>query len=189
MKHVLIILSCTLILCCDAVEVMRSVDEDPPGIIKRKAFQMKADKAIYITEAHPIGKSLSNLFIESEGFEHELIDTVENSHPIREVFIADLDSNGFNEIYIVTQAVGSGSYGQITAYASNKDKSLSPIYMLDHDKLPHPDYSGHDTYSIEGKYLLRRYEIYNEVSDSIVHQIRYNLVAGEAGWQLTTEAK
>jgi hypothetical protein len=53
---------------------------------------------------------LSTIEVRTEDFEHDYTETYENIDPISEVFIADLDGNGFDEIYIVTTSQGSESY-------------------------------------------------------------------------------
>jgi heat shock protein HslJ len=84
--------------------------------------------------------------------------------PISDVFTADLDGNGFDEIYIITTAAGSGSYGTILGFASNKDKSLSMIHFPDvrEGDETFEGYMGHDTFTIEGRKLVRIFPIYNE---------------------------
>jgi hypothetical protein len=71
----------------------------------------------------------------------------EDRDPISDVFTADLDGNGFDEIYIVTTAAGSGSYGTILGFASNKDKSLSMIHFPEvrEGDETFEGYMGHDT--------------------------------------------
>jgi heat shock protein HslJ len=55
--------------------------------------------------------------------------------------------HGFDEIYIVTTAAGSGSYGTMLGFASNKDKSLSMIHFPDvrEGDETFEGYMGHDT--------------------------------------------
>ena len=43
------------------------------------------------------------------------------------VDISDFDANGYPEIYVFVTSAGSGSYGSLIAYTSNRNKSLSPI--------------------------------------------------------------
>jgi len=61
----------------------------------------------------------------TEGFEHNFGEIFEDRDPISDVFVADLDGNGSDEIYIITTSADPGSYGTVPEFASNKDKSLS----------------------------------------------------------------
>lgn len=82
-----------------------------------------------VTEIHPVGQSSRNIVIESSGFEHILSETIHDSDPIGNVYITDLDKNGFDEIYIITVSEGTGSYENVIGFASNRDKSLSMIHF------------------------------------------------------------
>ena len=89
---------------------------------------------------------------------------IEDRDPISDVFVADLDGNGFDEIYIITKSAGSGSYGTVLGFASNKDKSLS---MINFPEIRKGDenfegYMGHDTFKIEDQKLVRIFPIYNK---------------------------
>ena len=97
------------------------------GSVSHK-YLTKSGKVLLIVEHHPVGESLSDISIRSEGFSHEFSETFTDQDPIRSVFVADLDRNGFYEFYIITVSSGSGSYGKVIAFASNRDKSLSMIY-------------------------------------------------------------
>ncbi|MFZ1956312.1 MAG: hypothetical protein WAU34_12510, partial [Desulfobacterales bacterium] len=117
-----------------------------------KAYRTKTGKTIIVSETHPVGRSLSTIEIRTKGFEHNFQAVYEDMDPISDVFVADLDGNGFDEIYIVTTAAGSGSYGGVLGFASNKDKSLSMIHFPEVQMGDeHFDgYMGHDTFTIEG---------------------------------------
>jgi len=43
--------------------------------------------------------------------------------------VADLNGNGLPEIYVFVQGAGSGSYGELVAYAVMKGSELSPITL------------------------------------------------------------
>jgi len=94
-----------------------------------KAYRTRTGKTIVVSETHPVGRSLSTIEVRSEGFEHNFGEVFEDRDPVTDVFTADLDGNGFDEIYIVTTSAGSGCYGNILGFASNQDKSLSMIHF------------------------------------------------------------
>ena len=157
-------------------------------------YRTKTGKTIIISETHPVGRSLSTIRISTKGFEHNYAEVFENKDPISNVFIADLDGNGFDEIYIITTSVGSGSYGTVLGFASNRDKSLS---MINFPEIQEGDenfegYMGHDTFKIEDQKLARIFPIYNpddtnENPTGGTCRLVYGLYAGEAMWQLKIE--
>ena len=159
-----------------------------------REFKTKTGKTIIVSETHPAGRSLSTIEVRTGGFEHEYHEIYQDRNPISDVFVADLDGNGFDEIYIITTAAGSGSYGSVLGFASNKDKSLSMINFPDiqqgdeHFK----GYMGHDTFKIEDQTLVRIFPIYNK-GDANGNptggrrKLVYGLYPGEAMWQLRVE--
>lgn len=82
-----------------------------------KKYQTKTGKTIIVLETHLVGRSLSTIEIKSNGFEHNFQAVYEDRHPISDVFLVDLDGNGFDEIYIITTSAGSGSYEMVLGFA------------------------------------------------------------------------
>lgn len=150
-----------------------------------------SNRVLSIRETHPLGASLSDLHLRSRGFENELDEVVKDCDPLEQVFVTDLDNNGYDEFYLITRSVGSGSYGNVIGYASNHDKSLSPIYLppAAPPGYPFTGYMGHDQFSVHNGVLLRTFGLYRE-GDSNAYPtggrrtISYELVPGEAGWIL-----
>ena len=167
-------------MSCDSMEKFQEVNDDQPGHMVDRQFTSTTGKIFLVSELHPMGKSLSHIVMRSKGFEFEINDTIKSTDPISEIFMADLDSNGFEELYIVTQSAGSGSYGRIIGYSSNRDKSGTSIHVEDQDSSPSEEYSGHDRYSIGKKGLIRTYKNYTGQEG----QVLYKLLKGEAGWIL-----
>ena len=105
--------------------------------------------------------------------------------------VEDLDPNGFPEIYVYVSSAGSGSYGSLVAYAANKKKSLTEIFLPDlgEDKVNSKGYMGHDQFAVGEGSFLRRFPIYkagdsNAKPTGKTRQLQYKLKAGEAGWLL-----
>jgi len=105
--------------------------------------------------------------------------------------VADIDANGSPEIYVYVQAAGSGSYGSLVAYAANNRKSLSEIYLppLPADSPLLKGYMGHDRFAVAGDRLVRTFPLYAEGDSNAepsggLRELRYQLVPGEATWQL-----
>jgi hypothetical protein len=159
-----------------------------------KEYKTRTGKTIIISETHPVGQSLSTIEISTKDFEHNYPEIYKDRDPISGVFVADLDENGFDEIYIITTSAGSGSYGTVLGFASNKDKSLS---MINFPEIQARDedfkgYMGHDTFKIEDQKLVRIFPVYNKGDTNQnptggTRKLLYGLYPGEAMWQLKVE--
>ena len=159
-----------------------------------KEYKTKTGKTIIIAETHPVGRSLSNIEISTKDFIHHYAELFEDRDPISGVFVADLDGNRFDEIYIITTSAGSGSHGTVLGFASNKDKSLS---MINFPEIKEGDknfagYMGHDTFKIENQKLVRIFPIFrkgdtNNNPTGGTRKLVYGLYPGEAMWQLKIE--
>lgn len=156
-----------------------------------RAFRTGTGKLILVEETHPVGQSLSTIRISSEGFEHEYDRTFENIDPVVDVMIDDLDGNGYDEIYVITSAAGSGSYGNVIGVASNKDKSLSMVNFpeVSREEPAFRGYLGHDAFAIEKRRLVRSFPVFeatdvNAAPTGGTRKIYYELTPGEAMWQL-----
>jgi len=159
-----------------------------------KAYRTKTGKTIVVSQTHPVGGSISTIEVRTEGFEHNFGEVFEDRDPISDVFVADLDGNGFDEIYIITTGAGSGSYGTVLGFASNKDKSLSMIHFpeMREGDAHFEGYMGHDTFTIEGWKLVRIFPVYDKGDTNGNptggrRKLVYGLAPGEAMWQLRIE--
>lgn len=120
--------------------------------------------------------------------EHE----VEADGAITGVEVEDLNADGFPEIYVYVTSSGSGSYGSLIAFASNRNRSITPITLAsleDEDARVTKGYMGHDKFLVGEGALVRRFPIYrdgdtNSKPTGGTRQIQYKLKAGEAGWVL-----
>jgi hypothetical protein len=108
--------------------------------------------------------------------------------------IADLNVDGFPEIYVWVNSAGSGSYGSVIGYAVNKGKSMSEVYFpeFDETKKYFEGYMGHDEFAIVESTFVRRFPIYkrndsNNQPTGGTRQLQYKLIAGEAGWKLVLD--
>jgi hypothetical protein len=155
-----------------------------------KTFPTKSGKTIVVAESHPTGASLSTVDVRFAGDSSAAM-VFTDIDAVKEILQADLDANGFDEIYIITQAAGSGSYGKVYGMASNQDKSLTPVYMAEVSEndmkagKPFDGYTGRDRFSISGKELIREFPI--NKGGKTMRMIHYRLKAGEAAWQLVID--
>lgn len=140
--------------------------------------------------------SISDLNITPNGFPNfKETFRINEVNPLTQIFVQDLDDDGFEELYLITTGVGSGAYGMIHGYASNNDKSVSPIYIpeiTEKDLLPKNNfygYMGHDSIYVSNKTLLRKFPIYLKDDENCcptggIKIIEYKLTKGEASWRL-----
>jgi hypothetical protein len=77
-----------------------------------------------------IGSSIMDISVSPQGFKNtNEVFQLKDSDPLDQVFVEDLDNNGFDELYLITRSAGSGSYATIFGWASNQDLSVTPIYI------------------------------------------------------------
>ena len=108
--------------------------------------------------------------------------------------MADLDANGSPELYVYVRSAGSGSYGSLVAYAANKRKSLSGIYLppVTENATIAKGYLGHDEFAVVENRLVQRFPVYRDDDTNAkptggTRQVQYKLVPGEAGWLLAVD--
>ncbi len=105
--------------------------------------------------------------------------------------VADLDRDGSPEIYVFARSPGRGMPGELVAYAANRKKSLSEIYLSpvsENAKLAE-GYQGEEEFAVVENALVRRFPVYDSADAEAgrtgkMRQVQYRLVAGEAGWVL-----
>ncbi len=115
----------------------------------------------------------------------------ETNGTVTEAHVADLDADGFPEVYVFTQAAGSGSYGAALGWAVNKGKSLTPIMIPDLPDDPKllAGYMGHDRFQLTKDRLARSFPVYrdgdpNSAPSGGTRSFFYSLQPGEAGWKM-----
>lgn len=123
------------------------------------------------------------------------IDNSVMTHPlngdIARVEVADLDRDGSPEIYIFVRSPGRGLPGELVAYAANRKKSLSVIYLppVSEDPTIAKGYRGEDEFAVVENTLVQRFALYDSADTSAgrtgkMREIQYRLMPGEAGWIL-----
>ena len=175
---------------------LKKVEETPQATIATKEFKTKTGKVFIIKEEKP-SASISNITVTPKGFsEVNNPLKMEESDPFDYALVADVNSDGFDELYIITRGAGSGSYAKVYGFSSNKDKSVTPIYVpeLSDKDFVHffPNYMGHDTFYIEENKLMRKYKQYKKEDEQCcptgeMKFLEYQLKPGEASWILELE--
>lgn len=123
------------------------------------------------------------------------IDNSVMTHPlngdIARAEVADLDRDGSPEIYVFVRSPGRGLPGELVAYAANRKKSLSAIYLppVSEDPTIAKGYRGEDEFAVVENTLVQRFALYDSAEASAgrtgkMREIQYRLMPGEAGWIL-----
>jgi hypothetical protein len=146
-------------------------------------FHVTSDVAARTLRIVPSGLEIDN---------SPIVRTIEGSVATAEV--ADLNVDGSPEIYVFVSSPDRGSPGSLVAFAVNRRKSLSEIYLppLAHSKDATEGYQGQDEFAVGENALLRRFPMYNGADAAAqptgkMRQLQYKLVAGEAGWVLKVD--
>jgi len=105
--------------------------------------------------------------------------------------VEDLNSDGSPELFVYTQSIGSGSYGNVYAFSVNNKKSMSQVYFqptAENNKI-NKGYMGHDKFSVVENSLAQRFPVYKEKDNNAnptggTRQVSYKLIDGEASRKL-----
>ena len=169
-------------LLLSAVTLVNAADFDKTLKLEGLSFHVQATNEGSLNQ---LSITTSGLSGNNEVMKEEIDGSVTNAE------VADINGDGFPEVYVYVTSTGSGSYGSLVAYASNRNKSITPIYLpeLSDDKKLSQGYMGHDEFTIMENSLVRRFPVYLKDDPNCCpkggrRQIEYKLVAGEAGWIL-----
>jgi Periplasmic lysozyme inhibitor of I-type lysozyme len=163
-------------------------------------YKTKSGKSFQVI-SRKLNESLTDILVIGIGFENSK-DTIKfmEAEPFNTAFLADLNNDGFEELYIITKSAGSGSYLNIHGVASNKDKSYSNIAIQtisEKDLNEGKDffgYMGHDKITAEKDALVREFPVYkqgdtNNNPTGGNRKIYYKLTQGENSFQLKAAPK
>lgn len=192
-----------LLISCDQKKVsekqentktdIKAVIETPKSETREREYKTKTGKSFIISEVKP-SSSISKITVTPKGFtEVNRVLEMEESNPFDYALVSDVNNDGFDELYIITRGAGSGSYASIYGFASNKDKSVTPISVpeLTNNQFVKffPNYMGHDIFYVENNKLMRKYKQYKKEDEQCcptgeVQYLEYKLKSGEASWTL-----
>lgn len=162
-----------------------------PASVEITNFKTKTGKEFTMVEKQ-LSASLSRITIQGSGFPNsQEIYTLNDSDPFEVAFTADLDKNGFEELYIILRSAGSGEYATIFGIASYNDLSYGSIYIPEttDDDPNFLGYMGHDRIRLTGNQLFRDIPVYNKGDTNSkpsggYRTLEYMLEKGEAGYIL-----
>jgi len=183
-----------VIYACGNPGHKKSSSHDGDKEVGEQKIKLKTStgKSFWVVERKKTA-GLSDLLIVPKGFEHTR-DTfkLKETDPLKNTFVADLNHDGFDEVYLVTISAGSGSYSSIYGFASNRDKSVTPVYVQEMGALG-IGYQGHDSIYVTGQMLARSFPVYLQDDPNCCPSggrktVFYTLKAGEAGWILEPDS-
>jgi hypothetical protein len=130
----------------------------------------------------------SGLNATNEPAAHEIDGTVVRAE------VADIDGNTDPEIYVYTVSKDAEKRGGVIAYAVNKKKSMTPIYIppIAEDAKNSIGYGGGDESAVVETTFVTRFKIH-EGSGAAARptekwrQLQYKLKPGEAGWKMVLD--
>jgi hypothetical protein len=208
MKHLIFILLTILFLnsCApdkkpvkqDLIPFLQQKEKKLETPIKNSSatsIKTRTDKTFVVNEER-ISASLNKTSIETNGFtEKNDIFRLGETDPIYDIIISDLDKNGFDELFIITRSVGTGSYGTIYGFSSNKDRSVSSIIIPEISQSDLAEdaifngYMGHDSIYVSNYRLFRKFPVYKDGDENCCptggdRTIQYKLKHGEDMWRL-----
>lgn len=170
-------------------------DSEHSDVFEKTIFTTSTGKSIELITIQK-NSSLNDFAVVTMDFPNSRDSLViKDSDPFQEAVLKDLDGNGYDELYIVTKSVGSGSYASIFGFASNQDLSLTSIYIPEISEndiqkgKPFYGYMGHDSIYFNGNQLYRKFPMYKEDDANCCPTggdkiLSYQLKAGEASWKL-----
>lgn len=138
------------------------------------SVKTKTGKTWHIKPSKEQGFTLTS---EGFGFSEPLELSVKS---ITKVLSADIDHNGFGELYII-----SDTKPFVTAFVSYKDRSYGQVSV---PRLPsnlRQGYAGKDNWAIQDDQLIRTFSL----DDGTTRTLTYSLHAGEAGYSLLAKTR
>lgn len=96
--------------------------------------------------------------------------------------IGDLSIDQAPEVYVFVRLPGEDQRLSLVAYASNRNRSLSPVFLPPLEDVPGAaaGYAGHDAMAVVESVFARRFPI----AGGKTRQVQYRLARGEASWVL-----
>ena len=167
----------------------------PAAQVEVTNFRTKSGKEFTVIEKQR-SASLSRITLQGTGFPNsQEIFTLRDVDPFEAGLKGDLDGDGFEELYLITRAAGSGSHAFIYGFASYNDLSYGQIYLAEptENDPNFRGYMGHDRISILNNRLVREFPVFNagdpnNTPSGGIRTIKYTLEKGEANCSLKIES-
>lgn len=133
----------------------------------------------YTTETYAINivaenGEMTNLSIQSSGLENEFDENYEIEGRVTNSYMTDINNDGYMEFLIEYEQTDDSGNKKLMGFASNSDKSLSPIYIKETQELKEMN---SDQIMVELRTVMRKF-----VSEGKELIYTYELKGGESGY-------
>ncbi|HKK80201.1 MAG TPA: hypothetical protein VJ933_11250, partial [Phaeodactylibacter sp.] len=101
--------------------------------------------------------------------------------------LADLNQDGYPEVYIFTRTTTAPPQGEVYAFASYRNRSYGEVYVADEaaQNLRSSTYQGGDVFELKETALVRRFPVYeNGRASADSSTLTYKLKMGETSYRL-----
>ena len=171
-------------------EPVEESTEEESNTLKKETKKVSVNNYLVVEEK--INASISNIIVTSQNKDTLKIEEVD---PILTMYNSDLNKDGLEELFLITQSTGSGSYGTIYGYHMNKDKSIAEIIVPEISQSDLSEgsvfngYSGHDSIYIDKNKLYRKFPIFKTGDENCCptggdKTIQYILKSNKSLWRL-----
>lgn len=153
-----------------------------------REFVTKTGKKWLVHQTPLSDPAYVNVSVESRGFTHDQapLDLGEID-PVIQVRLADLDKDGFEELYLVTQATGQEAYGTVYGFYSDSDRDVllisyegaSPYTMKEGG--PYEGYQGADAFLFNENSLVNSFPVTLPESAAMLEKKVFYKVVKEEG--------
>lgn len=139
-------------------------DEGLKPFTIKKVFNLKPNLTITINENHSDGYwGICDIDIILKSIDKVKNISINESDPIDTFFVADLNKDNIEELYIEIRTTGSGAYANLIGFTLD---SLNNINQIDFSELSNnvqddDQYAGHDSYYPIGNLLIHEYPLYD----------------------------
>ncbi|MDZ4713689.1 MAG: hypothetical protein SGI89_15385 [bacterium] len=135
-------------------------------ITVRKELITKNGKTFTIIESKPT-ITVSNYFVTGTGFKNSS-DTITFSllDPMLNALLADLDNNGFEELYIITKSTGDEAFVNVMGVVSDMDERIAEIKIQQDSSMimnkgdEFNGYLGMDSVYFDRSHLYKEYPVF-----------------------------
>lgn len=147
-------------------EKLENSDEDnlKPFSVK-KVFNLKPNLKIKITENHPDGFwGICDLEINITSDSDSRKFNIADSDPMDTSYVADLNKDNNDELYILLRSSGSGGFSSLLGYTIDSVGKIQQIDFGEIAKYFNSDeqYGGKDNFYFSGNLLVHEYPLYND---------------------------
>lgn len=154
-----------------------------------------------VSQTPMLDSSLVNVMVQAKGIPGDTLSVdFGEVDPVLEVRLDDLDHDGFQELYVITQSVGPEAFGTIFGMYSSRDTSLTVIsyegatpYQMKEGE-PYVGYRGHDRFRFDQGELTNTFPVYkpDDEDDQPTggeSTVVYELVRGQASLLLRPKSR